>query len=103
MASGNHLTPHQRGIVNRYYEHKDTIMLGKLSEIVSELYLAESEKKKASLWKSARLALANLDSDSPQTDKIFDARDIKALAELVNALSKGAAKPDQSASKPRPA
>jgi len=40
MARGQYLTPHQKGIVKRYYEHKDTLATQKLGEIVSDLFLA---------------------------------------------------------------
>ena len=52
MAKGEPLSNYQRKIVDRYYEHLDTITLTKLSEAVSELYLCESEKKSQTLWKT---------------------------------------------------
>ena len=59
MAKNQYLSPHQKGIVKRYYEHKGSIASQKLGEVVSELYLCESEKKANRLWKSARTALLN--------------------------------------------
>ena len=38
---GQEYSRYQRGVIQRYYEHADTIALQKLSEIVSDLYLAE--------------------------------------------------------------
>jgi len=38
-------TRHQQGIIKRYYQNIDQIQLQKLSEMVTELYLAEGKKK----------------------------------------------------------
>lgn len=88
MAKGQHLTRHQQGIVKRYYEHRDTISLQKLGELVSELYLADA-KKAAKLWESARLALAKSGGDPKQIDAILLKKDVAGLAALVNELSGG--------------
>lgn len=87
MAKGQDLTRHQRGIVNRYYEHRDTIMAQKVSEIVSDLYLAESEKKAASLWERARKALGNTGMKPEIIAKIVDQRDLESLARAANELA----------------
>lgn len=58
-------TKHQKKIVDRYYDQRDNIMVTKLSELVSELYLAESDKKKDQLWKRAELAMRNLKWKEP--------------------------------------
>lgn len=78
-----HYTPHQRGIIKRYYEHKDDLMVQKLTETVSNLYLAESEKDKAKLWAQAERALANLKTKKGELRRIVDNRDIAALAKLI--------------------
>ena len=53
-------TPHQKKIINRYYDNRDHIMLTKLQEIVTELYLADTEAKQGRLWKRAETAMKNL-------------------------------------------
>ena len=87
MAKGQHLSKHQRGIVNRYYEHRDTIALNTLGEIVSELYLADSAAKQKRLWDRAEKALANLVKEERLTDKrvqpVVQSRDLEGLAELI--------------------
>lgn len=83
-------TRHQRGIINRYYEHFDTIALQKLSEIVSDLYLAEGSKA-SKLWESAKTALGKLVSpDDAQAVKVLAERNIAGLAKLVSDLNAGA-------------
>ena len=44
MALGD-FTRHQQGIIKRYYASSDSILLQKLGEQVTELYLAEGKKK----------------------------------------------------------
>jgi hypothetical protein len=41
---------HQKKIIERYYDQQDVIMLNKLGELVTELYLAETQRKKDQLW-----------------------------------------------------
>lgn len=50
---------HQERIIRNYYNNHDAIMLQRLGELATDLYLAEG-KARASLWKRAAAALANL-------------------------------------------
>ncbi len=58
MAKGQHLSKFQQGIVNRYYEHADTLSVSKLSELVSELAVATSPKAADKLWSRVEQALS---------------------------------------------
>jgi len=87
MAKGQHLSNHQRKIVNRYYDNIDSITLNTLSEIVSDLYVAESEKKVDTLWKRAEKALAKADPEGKRAPAILESRDIASLAGFVSKLS----------------
>lgn len=51
---------HQRKIIDRYYDHRDEIMLNKLAEIVSELYLTATENRTRQLWDRAAKAMKQL-------------------------------------------
>lgn len=85
MAKGQHLSSHQRGIVKRYYENRDSIMAQKLGEIVSELYLAEARKADG-LWKRARTALETCKVEPKRIEAVVGAKDLKGLAKLVGEL-----------------
>ena len=39
------LTRHQQSIVKRYYDNLDTVLLQRLGEQVTDLYLAEGKKR----------------------------------------------------------
>ncbi len=84
---------YQKGIINRYFEHKDTIMLTRLSELVSELYLSEGEVKVRKAWESAAGALTHLGVDPATVRKVCEPRDLKALAQLVDDLNRGVKPP----------
>ena len=51
---------YQQDVISRYYENLDTIMLGKLQEIVTDLYLAETEAKEKRLWERVDKAMQKL-------------------------------------------
>lgn len=88
MAKGQHLSAYQKKIVNRYYEHLDTITLTKLAEAATELYLCTEPKKAEKLWATVAKALDKTAASDKQVQRIVDTRDIKGLAELVGKLSK---------------
>ncbi len=90
------LSSHQQGIVKRYYEHHGTIQSDKLSQIVSDLWLAEDEKDKTKLWGRAQMALMRAGVDATRVANVVNKRDSEALARLVAKVDAGAA-PAQSA------
>ena len=51
---------YQKDVISNYYENRDSIMLQKLGELVTELYLAETKAKKDKLWLRALKAMENL-------------------------------------------
>jgi hypothetical protein len=87
LAKGQHLSSYQKGIVNRYYEHHDTILITRLSEIVSELYLAEG-KAAEKHWARAEKALAASKMQPAKFEGILKKRDVVKLAELVAGMDK---------------
>ena len=89
MAKGQNLSGHQRGIVKRYYEHQDTVSTQRLSELVSEVYLATGEKQAEKLWKRVELALAKTPVEPARIAKLLASRDVKELARVVADLSPG--------------
>jgi len=73
-------TAHQQGIIHRYYDNLDAIMLQKLSELVSELYLAEGQAKKDRLWQRVEAAMTKLHIPPAIAEHIMAKRDIQILA-----------------------
>lgn len=87
MAKGQHLSQHQKKIVNRYYEHLDTIAITKVAEATTELYLCTDPKKAEKLWKSVETALAKTAAGNKQVQAVLATRNIAGLAQIVNSLS----------------
>ncbi|MEO0474880.1 MAG: hypothetical protein AAF085_02760 [Planctomycetota bacterium] len=83
------MSRHQSSIVNRYYKNLDTIVSNRLQEAVSELYLAESDKKRATLWKKVKTQLDKTPADPAEIQAIVEVGDIEKLAKLVNDLIAG--------------
>ncbi len=88
MAKGQHLSKHQQKIVNRYYEHRDTISLTKLSELVTELYLSDSATKTEKMWKQVATALKNAGVKPDRIEKLTTERDLEKISHLINELNK---------------
>jgi hypothetical protein len=86
MAKGDYLTPYQKGVVRRYYEHKGAMMHQKLAETVSELYGCTDARKAGRLWKTAQTALIDLGAPGARVDRLVAARDLDGLARLVGEL-----------------
>jgi hypothetical protein len=86
MAKNQWLTPHQKGIVRRYYENRDDIAHQKLAETVSELYVCEDEKKAKRLWKSVRTQLINAGVHEHRAETVCEQQDLEELANMVNEI-----------------
>lgn len=82
---------HQQGIVKRYYEHQETIQSNRLSDLVSELWLAEDTKTQDKLWGKAQVALMRLNIDARKVADVVNRRDLKALASLAGQADAGRA------------
>jgi hypothetical protein len=78
-------TRHQQGIIKRYYRNLDKIQVQRLSELVTELYLAEG-KKRDKLWQSAVAAMQKLEVPQPRIDHLLAKKDPALLASLVKEL-----------------
>ena len=71
---------HQTKIISNYYQNLDKIMLTKLGEFVTDLYLADSAKKSASLWLRAEKAMLKLKIKPAIIDHIMSTRSVEILA-----------------------
>jgi len=76
----NERSAYQKEVISRYYENLDTIMLGKLGELVTELYLADTPSKKERLWQRAHKAMIKLKVPPAIIDHIMQKRDVEILA-----------------------
>ena len=56
----NEYSQYQKDVISNYYLNLDTIMLSKLGELVTELYLADTQTKQNRRWQRARKAMIKL-------------------------------------------
>ncbi len=84
---------YQQKVIRNYYDNRDQIDEGKLSELVTNLYLAESEKKKTKLWDQAAKLMERLEVPKSRMEHILTQKDPAILAAVVQDIQKGAIGP----------
>ena len=80
----NERSAYQKDVISRYYDNLDTIMLGKLGELVTELYLADTPAKKERLWQRAQKAMEKLKIPLAIINRIMQNRNVEILAKNLN-------------------
>ncbi len=78
--AGNEYTKYQADVIRHYYQNLDSIMLTKLSDLVTELYLADTDAKRDRLWQRAQQAMTKLKVSPAIIDHIMKKRDVQVLA-----------------------
>jgi hypothetical protein len=78
--SAKEFSDYQQDIISNYYSNLDTIMLGRLSELVSELYLAKTPQRRKQLWERAHKAMKQLKIRPGLIDHIVGKQDVEILA-----------------------
>lgn len=77
-------TKHQQKIISNYYQNLDTMALQRLQELVTELFLADTDKKRQRLWEQAEKAIGKLDIKPAVKKHILESRDVQVLAKNLN-------------------
>lgn len=76
---------HQQKIIKNYYENREAISLQRLSELVTELYLAEGKARERQ-WKYIVGALQKLGLPEERIEHLRKKDDPRLLAKLVEEL-----------------
>ena len=71
---------YQQGVIKRYYDNLPGQSLTKLGELVTELYLAETAKKRDQLWKRVEKAMAAIEVPKSIAEYILKQRKPEILA-----------------------
>jgi len=82
MASKEY-SSYQREVISRYYDNIEAITLSKLQELVSQLYLADSEAKRARLWERVQKAMVKLKVKPAIIKHIMNKKDVVVLAKNI--------------------
>ena len=79
-------TPYQQKVIRRFYENKDLRLIQKLGELVSNLYVETSEKKRESGWKRIKEILIDLKVHPHEVEFLTKVKNLavisKKLAEM---------------------
>ncbi|QDT17817.1 hypothetical protein [Alienimonas californiensis] len=84
MAERN-FSPHAQKAIKRYYDNRPDIDRTKLSELVTNLYLAEPGKAEK-LWDRAEDLMTRLEVPPARVKHVMGSRDVAALAKVVEEL-----------------
>ena len=79
---------YQQKVIKRYYNNKDQIDEQRLSELVTNLYLAPP-KKQAKMWESVEELLIRMKIPATRIAHVMEAKDAAILAKVVEELDKG--------------
>jgi len=80
-------TPYQKKIIDRYYKNFDAITFQRLSELASDLYLAEG-KQKDRLWKRVEDALRKIEFPDSRIAHLLEKRDPQLLVAILQELDR---------------
>jgi hypothetical protein len=81
--AGKEYSSYQRDVISRYYDNLDAITLVRLQELVSQLYLADSEPKRARLWEKVHKAMVKLKVKPAIIEHIMSKKDVTILAKNI--------------------
>ena len=78
-------TPYQQKIIKRYYQNFDALKSQRLSELATDLYLAEG-KKRDRLWKQVEDCLTRLEFPATRIEHLLQVRDPSLLPGIIKEL-----------------
>ena len=91
MAKTEH-SDYQKKVISSYYNNLNAIMLQKLQELVTELFLADEKTKTDRLWERAQKAMEKLKINPNIIGHIMQKRDVEILAKNLQDWLKVASK-----------
>jgi hypothetical protein len=84
-------SPYQQKVIGRYYDNFESIKLQRLSELATEIYLAEG-KKKEKLWKQVGEILVALKMPQTRVDHFMAQQNPALIPEIVAELGRSTGK-----------
>ena len=78
-------SPYQQRVIKNYYRNRDAIMLQRLGEMVTDLYLAEGKSRKR-LWDRVAGALEKLEVPASRIEHVVQSDSPPLVARLLEEL-----------------
>ncbi len=76
---------YQQRVIRNYYRNRDDIMVQRLGDLVTELYLAEG-KSRVRLWKRVAATLQKLEIPGDQVQHLVQSDNASLVANLLKQL-----------------
>jgi len=80
---------YQQNVIKRFYDNREQIDEQRLSELVTNLFLATGKKKREKLWESAKETMKRLKVPQSRIEHVVSTLDPAILAEVVSDLQAG--------------
>ncbi len=79
-------TRYQRKVIKNFYDNKDLRLIQKLGELVSNLYVETSEKKKETGWKRIKKMLVDLKVHPHEVEYLTRDKDLSMISKKLSEM-----------------
>ncbi len=79
-------TEYQWKVIKNFYDNKDLRLIQKLGELVSNLYVETSEKKKESGWKRIKKMLVDLKVHPHEVEYLTKDKDLSMISRKLSEM-----------------
>lgn len=76
-------TEYQKKVIRHFYENKDLRLIQKMGELVTDLYLETSEKKRESGWKKIKKMLIDLKVHPQEVEYLTKDKNLAVISKKV--------------------
>jgi len=79
-------TKYQKKVIRAFYDNKDLRLVQKLGELVSNLYLETSEKKKETGWKKIKKMLTDLKVHPGEVEYLTKDKNLSMISKKLDEI-----------------
>ncbi len=79
-------TQYQKKVIRNFYDNKDLRLVQKLGELVSNLYLETSEKKKETGWKKIKKILTDLKVHPGEVEYLTKDKNLSMISKKLDEI-----------------
>lgn len=83
---------YQQKVISRFYENRDQIDEQRLAELVTNLFLATTDKQRAKHWETAENVMVRLGVPESRVEHVVGSKDPSVLAAVVDEIQRGVIK-----------
>ena len=79
-------TQYQKKVIRNFYDNKDLRLVQKLGELVSNLYVETSEKKKETGWKRIKKMLTDLKTHPGEVEYLTKDKNLSMISKKLDEI-----------------